>query len=312
MTLWRRILFLVAGFASANLFADVTITLRSEAQSLQPIPMGMKMGLLGSAKGSSLQTMRVKGNRCLSSSETSSSLIDLSTQDVTLIDSVRKVYATVSLAKYGEIIAASMPKSNPAAQGKVKMKTTTSVRHTGQTETIHGIQAEEREITMLAETEIAADSPLSGPLVRLVIQVWTAKHEEMVGRPALRELANFFAVRNAFANPIEMLQRVATSFTGSAEGMSAVVDEFRKGNSTILRGVSEVYMPILGAAFEKLAAQRGQPLSAGFDPNAPFTRMTQEVVEFSTATLDEGLFQIPPDYRAETSDEFLKRTAPEH
>lgn len=304
---------LLAGFASSNLRADVTITLSADVQSLQPIPMGLKLEPFGRSSGSSLRTTRVKGNQCLSSSGSSSNIIDLSKQDVTLMDGVRKIYTTVSLAKYGEIVAASAPKPSPEAQATVKMKTTTSVRHTGRTDSIYGIEAEEREITMLVETEItAAGAPLSGPLMRFVIQVWTAKHEEMVGRPALRELADFSAVRNTFANPIEMLQKVATSFTGSSEGMTAVVDEIKKGNSIVLREVSEVYLPILGAAFEKLAALRGQPLSAGFDANAPFSRMTTEVVEFSTAALDDAVFQIPPDYTAAMADEFLKGAKPVH
>jgi hypothetical protein len=305
MTVRPIVLSVIAVIASADLGADVTITYRSESQSLQSMPMGIGAEAFRPTPQST-KSIRVKGAECLSSVGSLIFLTDLAKEEVQVSDSSRKIFATFPLAKYGEIIAALMPEPTPMAKAVTKMKATTSVRHTGRTETIQGIQAEEREIILSVETEIPTGVPQSGPLFRYVIHSWTAKPEEMSSVPGLRELARFSAVHSYFANPAEMLQKVASGFTGTAEGMDSIIEEFKKENSVVLRTVGEMYMPALGAMLEKLAAKRGEPITAGFDPNAPFMRMTQDVVEFSTTTLDDALFEIPADYANVSPEELMK------
>jgi hypothetical protein len=307
MTIRPVLFWLAAGALSANLRADVTILTKSDSRRLQSLPLGLSDPFT-SLPPSSPMSFRVKGAKGVGSTGNFTTITDLAKQEITLIDGSKKIFATFPMQEYKDRMAAAMPQSSPRTA--LKMRAKALLRQTGRTETIQGIQAEEREMTLSLETEILNAGPQSGPLIRCVWQIWTAKPEEMLSVPALREFAGFAAVQNHFANPVEMLQKVATQMTGTAEGMDAVIEGMRKVNSVVLRSALEIYMPGLGAMAEKLALQRGQPITDGFDPNAPFSRTTQEVVGISTGPVEDDLFQIPAGYVAGPVEELMKSLIP--
>jgi hypothetical protein len=288
------------------LSADVTVVSKSDFQSLQPLPLGLSDQGFKPAQGLSPGLVRIKGTKCASSAGALTTITDLLTQEITLIDSTKRIFATIPMSEYPDKLAAAIASPTAAASSKVKMSAKTSLRRTGRTDTILGIQVEEREIILSVETEILAGGPQSGPLFKFVLLVWTAKPEEMSSNPALRELGAFSAVGNHFANPIEMLQKVVSTLTGTAEGMAAVVEEMGRVNSSVLRTEMEMYMPGLGAMAEKLAMQREQRVTGGFDPNAPFMRTTLRVIEISTAPLEDAMFQVPTEFVAAPAEELMK------
>ena len=77
----------------------------------------------------------------------------------------------------------------------------------------------------------------------------------------------------------------------------------------MLRSHMQMYLPILARLGGLLQAQ-GKQLPAGYDVNSPLAEINSEVVEISSALIDDSLFQIPADYRATSLPEFLKFLQP--
>jgi hypothetical protein len=70
------------------------------------------------------------------------------------------------------------------------LKPTISSKLTGRTQTIQGIEAEEREFLMSVDGPAMANIP-AGPAMNLLMEVWTAKSSETMRVPLVRELAGY-------------------------------------------------------------------------------------------------------------------------
>ncbi len=295
-------------FFFANLLCgDVTIRYQSDFQPSTSMPPGMTDQVFKPAQASSPVSLRIKGSKALATAGSMTTITDLAKQEVTLIDPARRIFATIPASQFAGTMAAALPQlsANPAA-ASVRMRTKTSSKTTGRTDTIEGIQAEEREIAFSVEMEMPGGAPQMGPLIKCILQIWTASPLETLRVAALRELSGFSAVQNYLTNPVEMLRKVMATLPGAEDGMTALVEEMRKNSSLVLRTHMEMYMPFLGAMANKMAEPKGQPITGGFDPNAPLMRMNQEVVEISSAPVEGSLFEIPKEFSSAPAEELLK------
>lgn len=82
-----------------------------------------------------------------------------------------------------------MPQQPAEAKAAMaSLKPTISSKLTGRTQTIQGIEAEEREFLMSVDGPAMPNMP-AGPFMRLRMEFWTAKSSETTRVALLRELA---------------------------------------------------------------------------------------------------------------------------
>jgi len=133
----------------------------------------------------------------------------------------------------------------------------------------------------------------AGPLMKMAMQVWTAKPEEALRVPALREWAGYAAYSNYLMNPLTALQKVFASMPGSGQGFASMMEEKSKGLP--LKSSTEIYMPMMSRLV--------QP---GFDPNAALMEITNEIVELSAEPVNDSVFQLPDGYQAAPVEDLMK------
>jgi hypothetical protein len=295
----RHRLLVLTALVAPLLHGDATLRYHTDVKTAGGLPGAP----LASPMFDNMRDMvvRIKGNKAYSMQGNLSSIMDLTTQDMILIDAPNKRFAKVAAAQYTEQIKAAIPAIPAAATAALaSMKTSVDSRSTGRTAAIQGIQSEEHEFVMTIDMP-AGGPAQAGPMIKMLMQIWTAKPEEAQRVPALQEFRAYSASASASANPAEMVKQLLSALPGMGEGLSAMIAEMSKSGSTSMRMHTEVTMPFLAAM-----AQQGIPLPPGMDPAKPLMEMNQELVELSTETLDEALFQVPEGYQPATLEEILK------
>lgn len=257
------------------------------------------------------QSIRMKGNRVYYTHAGFATILDLSNQELTLIDAAHKTFATIPASQFAEKMAAAMPKMPEGMDQQVlqimsMFKVKAESKSTGRTNVIQGVQAEEREIVLSMEMPMPEGTPQSDPAVKMVMSVWTAKPEEARRVPAIRELTGFMLWQRLFMNPIDMLQKVFAKLPAQGDAIASLVKEMNQNASVILRTRIAMYAPMMAAVAEQMANQHGRPAPASVDPSAPLFQATEEIVELSTAALDDSIFQIPKDYSRAAVEDLVK------
>jgi hypothetical protein len=261
------------------------------------------------AQAGSEQSVRMKGSKAYTTAGNWIQIFDFVKEEVTLIDPAHKTFATLPVSQLADKMAGALPQ--PAAtqtsdmqQALASIKSHVDSKATGKAAEIQGVQAEEREVTITLDLPMPASMNQTGPSVRLVMHIWTAKKEEALRVPAIRELTGYQAWQKYVMNPAGMLDKMFGKMPGMSNTMGPMFDELYKNPSVILRMHMEMYMPLLAALARQKAGQ-GQAAPA-IDPDAPFMEMNQEVAELSSAPVDASLFEIPKDYAAVAADEMIR------
>jgi len=263
---------------------DATLRYHTDVKTAAGVP-GLPTGGGPDLAGVRDMVVRIKGNKAYSTQGNLTSIMDLTTQDMTLIDTVHKRFAKVSASQYAEQVKAAIPAMPTEARTALaSMKTSVDTRSTGRTATIQGIQSEEHEFVLTMDLP-PGGPPQAGPLMKMLMQIWTAKREEAQRVPALREFQNYTASATSTMNPMEMVKQVFSALPGLGDSFGSMIAEMSKSGSMSMRMHTEVTMPFLAAM-----AQQGVPLPAGFDPSAPVIQMNQELVELSTDPVDGALW----------------------
>jgi len=262
--------------AAPALRADVTVRYRSDMTGAA-LPSGMDLS----------SSVHIKGNKVLAIASGMTMIIDAAKQEITLIDAAHKTYATIPASQYAKRVAGAMPQMPTAAASDevqamlAKTKTTVDSKNTGRTDAILGIQAVERETT--ATIEIPMPEGMPGMQMKMVVHMWTAKPEEALRVPALRELAALNAWQQYFLDPTGSLEQL-----GPMTSAMAPLKDAMRPDGVILRTRSEMSMS-MGLS----GAAAGSPPAA-----TPIMQMSTELAELSTDSVDEKLFRIPDDYAA--------------
>jgi len=279
---------------------DATLRYHTDVKTAAGVP-GLPAGGGPDLAGMRDMLVRIKGNKAYSTQGNLTSIMDLTTQDMTLIDTVHKRFAKVSASQYAEQVKAAIPTiPSEARTALASMKTSVDTRSTGRTATIQGIQAEEHEFVLTMDLP-PGGPPQAGPLMRMLMQIWTAKPEETQRVLALQEVQNYTASATSTMNPMEMVKQVFSALPGLGDSFESMIADMSKSGSMSMRVHTEVTMPFLAAM-----AQQGVPLPPGFDAASPVIQMNQELVELSTDPVDGALFEIPQDYLPASLEEILK------
>ena len=304
----QSIVLALAVLAAPALRADVTIRYQSEfkpSAALQPL-LGPFMK---AAQAGSEQSVRMKGSKAYTTAGNWIQIFDFVKEEVTLIDPAHKTFATLPVSQLADKMAGALPQpataqTSDVQQALASIKSHVDSKATGKTAEIQGVQAEEREVTITLDLPMPASTNQTGPSVRLVMHIWTAKKEEALRVPAIRELTGYQAWQKYVMNPAGMLDKMFGKMPGMSNTMGPMFDELYKNPSVILRMHMEMYMPLLAALARQKAGQ-GQAAPA-IDPDAPFMEMNQEVAELSSAPVDASLFEIPKDYAAVAANEMIR------
>jgi hypothetical protein len=298
----RATLLLLTLYAS-SLEADVTVRYTAEIKSSLPAAMQQATAQLSSALPS--QTiLLIKGNKSFSEYGGMRFIGDSATKKVILLDTANKKYATADADEYMKAISANMPKMPDAAASMMAaFKTHVDTKATGRTETIHGIEAEEQQITISMDGPAMPNMP-PGPMLRVEMHIWMSKEGEAGKIPALREWADYNQSAIANMNPTNGLKKLFGAIPGLGESMNTTFQEIMKPNSVMMRLHVEMFMPAL-AAMMKMAPQ-GNPAGAEIDPNAAMMQMTQQVADLSTEPISDSQFDVPAEYTQESADQFMK------
>jgi hypothetical protein len=280
--------------------ADATIRYHTDIQTTSMIPAATLNQALGGMRD---MLIRIKGNKAYSSQGNLTSILDLMTQNLVLMDAANKRFAAVPAGQYTEQLKSAVAVVPEQARSVLAtMKSNLESRSTGRTTAIQGIQAEEREFVLTVDMPLPGGPTAPTPFMKMVMQIWTAKPEETQRVPALQELRNYTASASSALNPADMIKQLLSVMPGMGDSLGAMI-EMTKNGGMMLRTHTELSAPIL-AMIAQQAPGRGLPV--GLDPNAPLMQMNQEVVELSADALEDALFQIPPDYQPASLDEILK------
>ena len=323
MRSFRGFILLVFLSAAPVLHADVTIRYKTDFKLGSFVPPAAQQQLSGQ-KSPFLPrdiVMQIKGDKGYSTAGLTASLLDFTKQQITLMDSANKLFATVYMKDFpGEIGAAmpQMPAIPPAARKIMELVNSTfSAQKTGRTDTILAVQVEESELTLTIEIPVPADLPLPpgmfkpGEIVtvmKMVMHIWTATPTEVTRVPALGELGAHMRL-SGLMNPAGWMQQALGRLPGFAGGYAPMMDYFSKSSAPILKSHSEIYMPVMARIADLLRAQGKQP-PAGLDGNAPLLETNTEAVEISTAALDDSIFQMPADYQSTSLTDLFKTLIP--
>ncbi len=279
--------------------ADVTLRYKMEIKTNSALPAQM-------ARVMPQETvLRLKGGKGFSTSMGFNSIIDFTTKEITLLDTAGKRYAKLPYDQYGEEVARAMPEMPAEARANMpSMKADISpARVTGRTAVIQGVEAEEREIVVSVEGPALPNMP-AGPMVKMVMQLWSAKPGEVMRVPAIRELTGYSLWSYATMNPAASMGKAMKQFPGFSDVFDPLMKEMMKG-ATVLRMHMDMFMPAMAAMLQRMPAG-SHPSGASFDPNEPFMQMNQEVAELSTAPVPDSVFQIPEGYQEAPASDLIK------
>ena len=117
-------------------------------------------------------TVVVKGNRMLRSYADHADLIDLDSETFTDINFQKKTYSVTTFAEFRQIMEDAMRKASGSKEQQPQMTFKASVKQTGQSRTISGLDTKEAILTM----EIETTDPESGKKGSMVItsDMWLA------------------------------------------------------------------------------------------------------------------------------------------
>jgi hypothetical protein len=279
--------------------ADVTLRYKMEIKTNSALPAQI-------ARVMPQETvLRLKGGKGFSSSMGFNSITDFTTKEMTLLDTAGKRYAKLPYDQYGEEVARAMPEMPAEARANMpSMKTDVSpARVTGRTAVIQGVEAEEREIAVSVDGPAMPNMP-PGPMVKMVIQLWSAKPGEVLRVPAIRELTGYSLWSYTTMNPAVFMGKAMKQIPGFSDIFDPLMKEMMEG-ATVLRVHMDMFMPAMAAMMQRMPAG-SNPSGASFDPNEPFMQMNQEVVELSTAPVPDSVFQIPEGYQEAPASDLIK------
>jgi len=274
-------------FSTLALRADVTVRYQVDyklAASLPPAIMGSTLQQMASSipKEAVIQVKRDKG---YSNYGKITYLTDFAKQEITLVDAASRGFATMSMKDFADKLGASIPAMTSQAQLSMgSIKSNFSTWKTGRTDTIQGIAAEENEMVISMESADPIEPQAAGPLMKMVLQIWSAKPEEALRVPALRQWAGYAAYSNYLMNPLTALQKIFASMPGSAKGFTSILEE--KTKSLLLKSHTEVYMPMMS--------------------RLPLMEINNEIVELSAEPVNDSIFQLPDGFQSAPVEELMK------
>jgi hypothetical protein len=300
----RAIFFLLAISAG---YADVTVRYKAELKPNPGLPAqmveAMTKGVTASLPPNSV--LQIKGDKGYSTVGLMRSIVDMKSKQVTVLDPEKQQYGTSDMQQFAEEarkIFSDLPPEALAAMGALKISSDSKV--TGRIETIQGLEAEEREVTMSIEGPAAPNMP-AGPMIKMTMQFWTVKPGQEERSPALKALLQGRLWDYETMSPGAMMQTMFRDMPGMGDSMAKFIENMRSANSVVLRTSASMRMPGVMAMMKQMPPEQN-PFGDKFDAEAPLFELRNEVVEISTAAIPDSVFEIPAGYKAAPIAEILK------
>lgn len=292
----------------SSLRADVTVRYETTV-TLSPIMPPEAQDQVKQA-GAVPITMLVKGSKGYTLTGSFASVTDLAKQISVVMDANKKTYASVAMNDYEQAVSQLVPKPSAEAQSMLaNMEMNLESKNTGRTETIHGILAQERQIVLTTSIKNTTDQEKPGVMSRMVMEIWSAAPGEAARVPALGEIERFSALSKTAFDPTNMIQQMLGPYSAMTKGYDALAKELVDRPTLVLRTRIRVYVPAMAQAATALA-QAGRPVPE-FDPDGPLSEINQEVVELSTAPINDSAFEVPAGYQESTMLEIFKTRFPQ-
>ena len=206
----------------------------------------------------------LKGDRLVHAMADTMSIIDLASETMTEVNLEKKTYASITFAemreamekmaaRMQEAMAKSKKSGEPAPQFDMKM----SVKGTGQTRSISGIDT--REYIMLIDMNVKAE-PGAAPVGMSEIEtdMWMAKKI-----PGYDEVQAFYVRMSKKMGYSPNMNPLLMQQPGSAEGLKKMAEEMAKLDGTPVLTITRV------KGTSAMAGLMGSPSSANQDNNAP-------------------------------------------
>jgi hypothetical protein len=264
-----------------------------------------------------LTTISVKGDRMLHKTQQHATIIDVAAQTITSIDFQKKTYSTMTFDEMKQQLEQLQQRMQKNDKGQMDFKV--SANATGNTKQINGMDCKEMIITMTME----GTDKESGQKGAMVVTTDTWMAQGVAGYKEVRDFYRRMAEKLAWTPGGNMFM----ANPDAAKGMAEVYKEVSK-----LDGVPVQQVVSMGAAGQPgaPAQQQQQPqmekpsvgsvLGGRFGlgkkkttsdappPAAPATggasgapnsllEMTMESNGFSTATVEDSQFAIPPGFK---------------
>jgi hypothetical protein len=285
--------------------ADVTLRYKTQVDINPNLPQQITQQAMKTLDASlpPSETRQFKNGKMFSSGS-QAAIIDFTKREITLLDPAGKRYATVPADRYGDEIARAMPEMPAEAKaGMAAMKGHAESKATGRTATIQGVECDEREIVMTVDLP-PMPNVLAGPMMRMVMHIWTAKASEAARVPAIGELAGYNLFSIAGMDPVTSMAKTFQQIQGFGDTMATLMKELQSGGTSVfLRMQMEMYMPMLAALLKQMP---NSPAGAGFDADAPLVHVNQELAEISTAPVPDSVFRVPEGYQSVPAADLLK------
>jgi hypothetical protein len=292
------------------LTADVTLTYKTENKLSPGLPpaFAQTLGASHILSAPSGRKIAVRGGKFYANTSLADMIADLPNDKLTLIDSANKHYVTMPVSQYTEQLAGTIPKLPASMQGLLaSIKLTVDSKLTGRTAEIQDIQAEEHEIVLALGIPMGQGAPLS-PVMKIVMQLWRAKPEEITRNPALQEFVASGFLSLGGTNPAEAIQKMLSQFPGIADSLTAFSKEAIDTHSITLRMHAEVSMPILAMLAPRAPA--GASPAPAVDPNAPIMEINEELTSISTEPVPDSTFAVPDGDTAVPLADFMSGIMP--
>jgi hypothetical protein len=290
----------------AVLNADVTLKYKSEVKLNPTLPPAIAQqatqGFNRALPPESI--LQIKGGKGLSSAMGITAIVDFAKQEITLVDKEGKRYATVPAAKIADEMTVAMPPVPEQAKAAMaSMKSHYSSKPGGGVATIQGMEAEEKQMELTTDMPARPNVP-TGPMMRMVMHVWTPKPP--LKNPAIREIAGINLFTFATMNPAAMMAKIFQQMPGFGDAFEEMMKDVQSAEvPVVLRMQAEIYMPVIGAIL-KQNPQASAELGAGFDPDAPFGTSNLDLAEISTAATPDSVFQVPESFKQVPASDILK------
>jgi hypothetical protein len=281
---------LIASIAACGLLGDVTYhqTTKFTGGSLVEAMKKMaSMPLMGRMGGGAMKTafadqqhdVYIKGNKMASIGPLTSILYDLDAGTITTINHEKSTYSTMTFDELRQQMEQVQQRMHKGTGQDIEFDMKLS--DTGQTRTIDGQTATEKLLTMTAKQ--------AGKDGQMVIKshLWLAPPT-----PPMNEVAEFhkrLATKAAFA-----MGGFSPMMGSASTGLQAAMKQSFEQNGYPVLTETEVSGVVGGGS--PLGAMMGQ---GGGDPNTPMIQTEMQTENFVTASVDDGKFAIPADYKEE-------------
>jgi hypothetical protein len=307
-------------FASA-LHADGTLRITATVKmgALIPPSLLQQSGKPMPTPEPIVSIIQVQGNKELAGSGQHQAIYDFSTQQVTVLDSTGKHYATVYMTDYMSQLSGAlpaMPTLPPQAKAILQtVKAEFSSQKTGKTDTVLGVPVSERIWTLTFELPAtglpfpgAANSPNGTiTIAKIVAHAWVANSSDVANNRTLNEvMGHRSSTATAPLNP-ETFLKMLSDYPGIRDPLAAIVGRYTSNPPVALKMEAEIYVPIMAQIAPLMAAQGKLP--PDFNPNAALAEIDVVADQLSDAPIDPAVFQVPGDYTSMPLPQLLEATA---